>query len=111
MHTGRAQSPGLDYPHLGSVMAKLLGSDDDPLPGYIHITPGGGRVGGSEAAFLGPKYGALYLGNGSAPANTDASRLRQPGRRPRSQRLPLPAQRPLRRASPDGRDGGLHHDV
>ena len=42
----------------------------NPLPGYIHITPGGGGKGSSEAAFLGPKYNPLYLGNGRAPANT-----------------------------------------
>ena len=40
------------------------------MPGYIHITPGGGGKGSSEAAFLGPKYNPLYLGNGHAPANT-----------------------------------------
>jgi uncharacterized protein (DUF1501 family) len=70
MHTGRAQLPGTEHPHLGSVAARFLAKGTEPLPGYIHITPGGGGVGGSEAAFLGPKYGALYLGNGHAPANT-----------------------------------------
>lgn len=70
MHTGRTQSPGNEYPHLGSVMARYLGPENDPLPGYIHITPGGGGTSANDAAFLGPKYGALYLGNGSAPANT-----------------------------------------
>ena len=29
-------------PHLGSAMAKLLASSTNPLPGYIHIAPGGG---------------------------------------------------------------------
>ena len=70
MTTGRPQLPAQEYPHLGSVMARYLGAETDPLPGYIHITPGGGGRGGSEAAFLGPRYGALFLGNGQAPANT-----------------------------------------
>lgn len=70
MHTGRPEMPGVVYPHLGSVAARYLAPSTQPLPGYIHITPGGGGVGGSEAAFLGPKYGPLYLGNGQAPANT-----------------------------------------
>lgn len=70
MHTGRRQMPGVVYPHLGSVCARYLAPERDPLPGYIHITPGGGGLGGGEAAFLGPKYGPLFLGNGSAPANT-----------------------------------------
>jgi hypothetical protein len=70
MHTGRREMPGQSYPHLGSVMAKYLTSEQNPLPGYIHIQPGGGGVSGGDAAFLGPKYGSLVLGNGSAPANT-----------------------------------------
>lgn len=70
MHTGRAESPGAEYPHLGSLAARFLPKEEGPLPGYIHITPGGGGMGGKEAAYLGPKYGALFLGNGGAPANT-----------------------------------------
>lgn len=70
MHTGRAESPGAEYPHLGSLAARFLAKGTEPLPGYIHITPGGGGLGGKEAAYLGPKYGALYLGNGSPPNNT-----------------------------------------
>jgi uncharacterized protein (DUF1501 family) len=72
MHTGRPQGPGVVYPHLGSVMARYLADASNPLPGYILIQPGGGGRGSSEAAFLGPKYNALYLGNGAAPANTAA---------------------------------------
>src|SRR5437868_435409 len=41
MHTGRRTTPGEQYPHLGSVAAKLLGPEENPLPGYIHITPRG----------------------------------------------------------------------
>jgi hypothetical protein len=70
MHTGRPQTPAMIHPHLGSVMAKWLTDPSNPLPGYIHITPGGGGKGSSEAAFLGPQYNPLYLGNGRAPANT-----------------------------------------
>jgi uncharacterized protein (DUF1501 family) len=70
MHTGRPQMPGVVYPHLGSVMARYLASTTNPLPGYIHITPGGGGKGTSEAAFLGPRYNPLYLGNGAPPADT-----------------------------------------
>src|SRR5690349_19254235 len=39
MQTGRRRTPAESYPHLGSVLAKLLGAEDSPLPGYIHITP------------------------------------------------------------------------
>ena len=70
MHTGRREVPGQEYPHLGSLAAKYLTSEQNPLPGFVHIQPGGGGLSGSEAAFLGPKYGSLVLGNGHAPANT-----------------------------------------
>jgi hypothetical protein len=70
MHTGRRETPGQQYPHFGSLAAKFLTDEHDPLPGYIHITPGGnGGVNVNEAAYLGPKYGALWLGNGQPPAN------------------------------------------
>src|SRR6266567_1706926 len=52
MHTGRRQEPAMEYPHLGSAMAKLLGSEDSPLPGSIHIQPhGGGGFNKQDAAF------------------------------------------------------------
>lgn len=70
MHTGRRQEPAQQYPHLGSVMAKLLGSPDNPLPGYIHVSPKGeGGFGKQDAAFLGPQYSSVTLGDGRPPAN------------------------------------------
>src|SRR5437764_4254593 len=70
MHTGRRQEPAKDYPHLGSVMAKLLGSEDNPLPGYIHVEPkGGGTFNKQDAAFLGPKYASVTVSDGRPPAN------------------------------------------
>ena len=72
MHTGRRQEPAMKWPHLGSVCAKLLGDRDNPLPGYIHITPrGNGGVNSEDAAFLGPRYASVALSDGHAPANLD----------------------------------------
>ena len=72
MHTGRRQEPAMKWPHLGSVCAKLLGDGDNPLPGYIHITPrGNGGVNSEDAAFLGPRYASVALSDGHAPANLD----------------------------------------
>ncbi len=72
MHTGRRQEPAMKWPHLGSVCAKLLGDRDNPLPGYIHITPrGNGGVNSEDAAFLGPRYASVSLSDGHAPANLD----------------------------------------
>jgi uncharacterized protein (DUF1501 family) len=71
MHTGRRPEPAMKYPHLGSVCAKLL-AGDNPLPGYLHITPrGNGGVNAADAAFLGPRYASVALGDGQAPANID----------------------------------------
>ncbi|WP_422926481.1 DUF1501 domain-containing protein [Singulisphaera sp. PoT] len=75
MHTGRPEMPGVAHPHFGSMAAKFLGAETNPLPGYIYITPGGGGRTGTEAAYLGPKYAALYLGNGNPPDNTTRSGL------------------------------------
>ncbi len=71
MHTGRRQTPGERYPHLGSVMAKLLGEEDRPLPGYIHISPRGegGGFNRGDAAFLGPRYASVTLADGTPPPN------------------------------------------
>ncbi len=72
MNTGRRREPAMTYPHLGSVCAKLLGAADNPLPGYIHITPrGNGGVRTEDAAFLGPRYASVALGDGQAPANLE----------------------------------------
>jgi uncharacterized protein (DUF1501 family) len=72
MHTGRRQEPGITYPHLGSVCAKLLGSETNPLPGYIHVTPrGNGGVSAADAAFLGPRFASVSLDDGKAPQNID----------------------------------------
>ena len=57
MQTGRRQEPAVEYPRLGSVVAKLVAPDDSPVPGYVHITPAGeGGFNRSEAGYLGPKY-------------------------------------------------------
>ncbi len=66
MQTGMRQTPGFEYPYLGSAMAKQLSPADSPLPGYIHVGGGGSKA---EAAFLGPKYAPLGLNDGSPPAN------------------------------------------
>jgi uncharacterized protein (DUF1501 family) len=69
MHTGRRPEPAMQYPHLGSVCAKLLGGEDSPLPGYIHVTPRGNGATGADSAFLGPRYASVSLADGQAPAN------------------------------------------
>ncbi|MBX9584326.1 MAG: DUF1501 domain-containing protein [Gemmataceae bacterium] len=70
MLTGRRPEAGIEYPHIGAVAAKLLGGESQELPGHIHVLPGGG--GGfskQDAAFLGPRFAAVSLGNGQPPQN------------------------------------------
>src|SRR3954451_23436612 len=72
MNTGRRPEPNMTYPHLGSVCARLLGDDSNPLPGYIHVTPrGNGGVNAADAAFLGPRFASVALDDGKAPPNID----------------------------------------
>jgi hypothetical protein len=69
MLTGRKPEAGIEYPHIGAVSAKVLGNSTG-LPGNIQILPnGGGGFGKSDATFLGPKFGAVSLGNGKPPAD------------------------------------------
>lgn len=67
METGRRESPALRYPTLGAAAAFLLGTKDQPLPGFIHIQPGGAGFGKQDAAFLGPRYASVALGGGLPP--------------------------------------------
>jgi len=67
MLTGRRPEAGIEYPHLGAVAARLLGSESAELPGHIAIHAGGSGFGKQDAAFLGPRYGSVALGNGKPP--------------------------------------------
>ena len=70
MQTGQRQTPAMEWPHFGSVAAKLLSNAENPLPGYIHVTPRGeSSFGKQDAAFLGPKYASITLADGKPPAN------------------------------------------
>lgn len=66
---GDPKNRGVTYPFLGSALAKLLDDDGGGLPPYIHIKPGSGGFMFQDAGFLGPKYGALALGDGKPPNN------------------------------------------
>lgn len=70
METGRRRMPAETFPHLGSVAAKLLSDESNPLPGYIHIIPRGtSDFNRGDAAFLGPQYASVTLADGNPPPN------------------------------------------
>ncbi|QDU95932.1 DUF1501 domain-containing protein [Lignipirellula cremea] len=64
---GDPKNRGVDYPFLGSALAKLLPWPTNDLPPYMHIKPGRGGFQYQDAGFLGAKYGALALGEGKPP--------------------------------------------
>lgn len=66
---GDPKNRGVVYPLFGSAVAKLLGNGDSNLPPYVWIKPGGGGFIYQDAGFLGPKHGALALGDGKPPEN------------------------------------------
>lgn len=68
MQTGYRETPGFEYPYLGSAFSSLLSPPDSPLPGYICIGTGGSS---KEASFLGPRYAPLGLSDGKAPENLE----------------------------------------
>jgi hypothetical protein len=70
MQTGRRQTPAEQFPHLGSVVAKLCGPRNDPLPAFFHVSPSGtSGFNRRDAAFLGPRYASVTLADGRPPAN------------------------------------------
>jgi len=66
---GDPANRGVPYPFFGSAVARWLGSGDSGLPPYMWVKPGSGGFVTSDAGFLGPRYGALALGDGRPPEN------------------------------------------
>jgi hypothetical protein len=96
MLTGRRPDPAFEYPQIGAVAAKLLGTGNEELPGHIQITPrGSSGFGKQDAAFLGPKFASVTLGDGKPPADlfpptgltSDADRQREELRRKLNERF------------------------
>ncbi len=72
MNTGRRQTPAMEYPVLGAVVAKALDTGGaSALPGHIIISPTGSGGRSADSAYLGPKYGSVSLDGGKAPQYTE----------------------------------------
>ena len=72
VHTGHSGSPSANWedPAVGSMIAKRMADEKDPLP-YVHITPeGGSGFGKGDASILGARFGPVNLVDGKLPANT-----------------------------------------
>ncbi len=70
MLTGRRQTPAAQFPEIGAVVSRARDADDRALPGHIKIRPSGSGGRSSDAAYLGPRYASISLGEGKAPENT-----------------------------------------
>jgi hypothetical protein len=70
LRTGYTPVGAIQFPAVGAVVAKELGSESSDLPNFVSIAPGryAATVGGG---FLGPKYAPLGIGesNGYAPSD------------------------------------------
>ncbi|ADB15322.1 protein of unknown function DUF1501 [Pirellula staleyi DSM 6068] len=71
MHLGRRDEPTVKYPDLGAVIARELGRVDSQVPDYVSFytaTEGRGSA-ISQSGFLGARYNAMFLTEGSTPPN------------------------------------------
>jgi len=71
MTTGRKQTPGTVYPHLGAVAAKALTPENFSLPGHILVreSPGKRNVESEfhKAAYLGPRFASMAIYDAKPP--------------------------------------------
>lgn len=69
MSSGRLPEPGIDFPHLGAVIANELGRRDSKVPDYVAMyTATEGRRKGT-AGFLGSRYNPMFLTESMMPEN------------------------------------------
>ena len=72
MTTGRKQTPGTDYPHLGAVTAKALTPKTFSLPGHILVrqSPGNRNIESKfhKAAYLGLRFASMAIYDAKPPA-------------------------------------------
>ncbi len=75
LRTGNAPGGPIQYPSIGSLLAKELGSDESELPNFVSIAPVRFISPASQGpGFLGPQYAPLIVGNSgfeAQPGNVD----------------------------------------
>jgi hypothetical protein len=69
METGRRSEPGVEFPHLGAILAKELGQADSKVPDHVamYSSTEGRRKG--TPGFLGARYGEMFLTDKMTPDN------------------------------------------
>jgi hypothetical protein len=69
METGRGNDPGIEYPHIGSVISRELGQVDSDAPNFVSLylaTEGHRRP---DPGFFGGSYAAMHLHKSLTPEN------------------------------------------
>lgn len=70
MHCGRRNEGIVEYPEIGSMVAKYLGKPGSSLPSFIQFATGGQSGPNSGSGYLGPKYQPFRMSVDRAPAYT-----------------------------------------
>jgi uncharacterized protein (DUF1501 family) len=73
LHTGQLPNPVVDYPALGSLLAKELGDRETDLPSYVTVSPPNLFSNSFGAGFLGPQYAPLAVSGISDNPNARAN--------------------------------------
>ena len=69
MDIGRRDEPGVNFPHLGAIIAQELAQPDSRIPDYVEMyTSTEGRRKGS-AGFLSGRFNPMFLTNDMTPEN------------------------------------------
>ena len=65
LHAGYLKGDPIQYPTIGSLVAKEAGAEDADLPAFVSIAPQRFRETAAQApGFLGPRYAPLIVGDG-----------------------------------------------
>jgi hypothetical protein len=65
LRTGYVPQASIQFPAMGSLVAKELGDENAALPNFVSIAPSYFSATAGGAGFLGPQYAPLVVGNGN----------------------------------------------
>jgi hypothetical protein len=71
MHVGRRKEAGVEFPDLGSIVARELGRLDSEVPDHVSVYTAteGRRWGVGQSGFLGARYAPMFLSESMIPPN------------------------------------------
>jgi hypothetical protein len=76
MHTGYLPQGPIQYPTLGSLVARENGDDEAPLPSFVSIAPFRQfNPAAYGSGFLGPQYAPLLVGENANPFNPNNAQM------------------------------------